>query len=180
MKQLVPLFSLSTRRVFCLFAIAVVALLAIRSTPTTQANRNQSGGQLLPLLNPPASPPVASTLTVNTLGDQADASVGNGICDVDSGTSGDQCTLRAAIQEANALFGADTIDFSVSGTINLTGALPTLFSDMTITGPGSALLTVRRDTGGIYRIFTINSGTIAISGMTITNGRTADGVQGQG
>ena len=178
MKQLVPLLSLTTRRAFCLSAIAVFGILAIRSTPTTQANRNETSGQVQALLG---SPPLAAmTLTVNSLGDQADASVGNGSCDVDTGTSGDQCTLRAAMQEANAVFGADTIGFTVTGTINLTGTLPTLVSDMTITGPGSTLLTVRRDTGGIYRIFTINSGTIAISGMTITNGRTADGVLGTG
>jgi len=152
----------------------------ILSTRATHTTRSASIDARLRTVNLFASPPVATTLTINTLSDGTDASVGNGICDTDLGTSGDQCTLRAAIQEANALFGADTIDFSVSGTINLTGALPNLVSDMTITGPGSALLTVRRDTGGIYRIFTINSGTIAISGMTITNGRTADGVLGTG
>jgi CSLREA domain-containing protein len=180
MKQLVPLLSLTTRRVFCLSAIAVFGILAIRSTPTTQANTNQSGGEMLARLDSPATPLAALTLTVNTLGDQADASVGNGICDVDSGTAGDQCTLRAAIQEANATFAADTIDFSVTGTINLTGALPDIVSDVTITGPGSSQLTVRRDTGGDYRILLLNNRTVRISGLSIANGKAPDGTGNTG
>src|SRR5688572_28974328 len=64
------------------------------------------------------------TLTVNMLADAADAAVGNGQCDTDQATAGDQCTLRAAIQEANAIFGDDVIDFSVTGTISLATALP--------------------------------------------------------
>jgi CSLREA domain-containing protein len=90
------------------------------------------------------------TLTVNTLGDAADAFIGNGQCDTDQTTAGDQCTLRAAIQEANAVFGDETIGFSVTGTINLTGVLPNITSNMSINGPGSGMLTVRRDTGGDY------------------------------
>ena len=31
-------------------------------------------------------------------------------------TGGDQCTLRAAIQQANATAGADTINFAIPGT----------------------------------------------------------------
>jgi hypothetical protein len=41
---------------------------------------------------------------------------------------------------------------------------------------GANLLTVRRDTGGDYRIFTINSGkTVTISGLTISNGNITSG-----
>ena len=102
------------------------------------------------------------------------------------------CTLREAITAANlnaasgaasgecaAGAGDDTITFSVTGTINLTGALPDIASNVTISGPGSAQLTVRRDTGGNYRIFTVNTGVAAaISGLTATNGRTPDGAAG--
>jgi hypothetical protein len=49
---------------------------------------------------------------------------------------------------------------------------------MSIIGPGSAALTVRRDTGGDYRIFFTNNRAVTISGMTITNGKTADGAAG--
>ena len=115
----------------------------------------------------------AATFTVNSLADTSDAAPGNGAC----ADAGGQCTLRAAIEEANALSGDDTINFSVTGTINLTSALPSL-TNMTINGPGSGLLTVRRDTGGNYRIFLINGFIVRISGLTVTNGRTPDGTSG--
>jgi CSLREA domain-containing protein len=89
------------------------------------------------------------------------------------------CTLREALNAANANSDHSAIYFSVAGTINLTGALPDITTGMTIKGPGSGLLTVRRNTGGSYRIFTLNSAaTRLISGLTVTNGRTADGVAG--
>jgi CSLREA domain-containing protein len=122
--------------------------------------------------------PAASTITVNSTADVANSSDG-------------LCTLREAITAANnntasgvtagecvagSSSGSDAINFSVTGTINLTGALPGISSDISMNGPGSGALTVRRDTGGTYRIFLINGGNISISGMTITNGRTLDAV----
>ncbi len=79
--------------------------------------------------------------------------------------------LRYCINQANALVGDDTITFSVTGTINLTGALPDLSSNIDIQGPGAATLTVRRDTGGDYRIFSVGSGaTVSLSGLKLSNG----------
>ncbi len=84
--------------------------------------------------------------------------------------------LRYCINKVNTNPGADIIDFHVTGTINLTGALPDLASDIDIQGPGAASLTVRRDTGGGYRVFTIPAGqTVGISGLTITNGNSQFG-----
>lgn len=106
-------------------------------------------------------------LTVNDLGDALDIAPGNGVC----ATSGSVCTLRAAIQEANALACGTTINFNVNGTIQLGSALPNLTANMTINGPGANLLTVRRNTGGNYRIFTNNAGqTVTINGLTIQDG----------
>jgi hypothetical protein len=79
--------------------------------------------------------------------------------------------LRFCINEANDHPGPDTIRIQVNGTINLTGPLPDLASDMDIVGPGSDLLTIRRDTGGDYRIITVAAGSATIRGMTISNGR---------
>ena len=109
--------------------------------------------------------------TVNSLADTPDAAPGNGICADANGA----CTLRAALNEADSLLGEETINFSVTGTINLTGPLPFISSVM-IEGPGSSLLTVRRDTGGDYRIFTVGLVFSSISGLTISNGRTPDSV----
>src|SRR5215216_5850060 len=118
----------------------------------------------------------AATFTVNSLADTQDIVQGNGIC----ADAGGLCTLRAALQEANTLPGTDTINFSVTGTINLTGVLPNIATNVNINGPGSALLTVRRDTGGDYRIFFTDNSIVNISGMTITNGKTPDGAAGSG
>ncbi|HEX9003001.1 MAG TPA: choice-of-anchor Q domain-containing protein, partial [Blastocatellia bacterium] len=110
-----------------------------------------------------------TSFMVNDLGDAVDATPGNSVC----ATAGGVCTLRAAIQEANAI-GATcsplTINFSVTGTITLGSALPALdHPNLTITGPGTSSLTVSGAT--LYRPFTINSGkVVAISGLTVANG----------
>lgn len=65
-------------------------------------------------------------IVVNSAGDGSDASPGNGICATSTGA----CTLRAAIQEANAEKGPNEIDFDIPGsgvqTIQLSGQLPTI------------------------------------------------------
>jgi CSLREA domain-containing protein len=115
---------------------------------------------------------------VNSTGDGSDNNPGNGLCNDGTGF----CTLRAAIQEANALSGAETITFAaaVTGSISLNTALPDISGNLSIVGPGVSVLTVQRSTAGgtpNFRIFKINSGTtVAVSGLTISNGRTADGV----
>jgi CSLREA domain-containing protein len=82
----------------------------------------------------------AAVFVVNSNGDAADAHVGDGICATSSG----DCTLRAALQEANALGGSNTIQFSVGSglqTIIPTSALPASTSPIVIdatTQPGYA------------------------------------------
>jgi len=87
------------------------------------------------------------------------------------------CTLREAIAGINSGGGGD-ISFAsgVTGTIQLTSALPTISTNLLLQGPGASLITVRRNSGGNYRIFTISNGTIAgpkafITGLTISNGQ---------
>jgi CSLREA domain-containing protein len=118
-----------------------------------------------------AAPTRAATLTVNTV---TDDNAANGLC-----------SLREAITAANtdAAFGGcaagsgtDTITFDATvfatpQTINLTSALPNIASNMTIDGPATPdRITVRRDTGGDYGIFTIDSGVVTIDGLTLTDG----------
>jgi hypothetical protein len=94
--------------------------------------------------------------------------------------SGFNGSLRYAI--TNAANG-DTITFGtgVTGTINLTGALPDLTHSVSIQGPGANSLTVRRNIGGNYRILTVAAGaTVSISGLTISNGYPTGGVDGGG
>src|SRR5262245_35722538 len=78
--------------------------------------------------------------------------------------------LRYCITYANNNPGPDAIDFKVTGTINLTGALPDLKTDIDLQGPGARDLTVRLYSA-IYPVFHINSGSaVSFSGLTVTNG----------
>ena len=76
----------------------------------------------------------AAIFTVDSTTDAVDASPGNGVC----ATSGAVCTLRAAIQESNALAGADTVAFNIAGagphTIQPTSALPSISDPVIIDG----------------------------------------------
>jgi CSLREA domain-containing protein len=123
---------------------------------------------LLPILSSPLTPTAsASNFTVNSLADTPDALTSDGLC----ADAGGACTLRAAIQQANADPSGDVIGFSVNGTINLTSALPNFSKSMTINGPGAVQLTVRRNSAEPYRIFNVAAGvTASISGLTISNG----------
>src|SRR4051794_24109240 len=78
---------------------------------------------------------VPSTYVVNSVLDRPDLSPGNGV--VNTATSGVR-TLRAAIMEANAHAGPDTIRFNIPGagphTIRPTSPLPEIVTGMTIDG----------------------------------------------
>ncbi len=111
------------------------------------------------------------TLTVTTIDDHTD-----GNCNAAD------CTLREAIQAANASSDDSTIIFApvLTGIIQLTGALPDLTSNITLQGPGANRLTVRRNGGGDYRIFTITNTLspaleINFSGISIANGNAPTG-----
>ncbi len=83
-------------------------------------------------------------------------------------------SLRQAVTDAAA---DDTITFdpaffNVQRNIDLTSAELLIDKNLTITGPGARLLTVRRaidDTMG-FRVFYLTGRTISLSGMTISNG----------
>lgn len=122
----------------------------------------------------PLPPPVAAPTPETKGASSAAFSVTN---TNDSGAG----SLRQAIIDANAAAGTDTITISATGTINLQSALPNLDTSVSITGPGASLLTVRRDAGGEYRIFTVTGGaTVTISGLTVTNGQPAENTYGGG
>src|SRR3954471_3757630 len=115
------------------------------------------------------------SITVNTLVDE-----NNGV-GVGAGTS-----LREAIAAAAQ---GDTINFSVTGTINLsvgtsnTTKQLTINKNLAISGPGASLLTIKAfdptpstKNGDGSRVFTINDGNaavdrlVSISGLTLTAG----------
>jgi len=113
-------------------------------------------------------------LTPTTTIDAADAAPGDGLCDDGAGN----CTLRAAIQEANNCPGPDTINLlaktytlTITGTgedAAVTGDLD-ITDDLTITGAGAATTII--DGGGIDRVFhVVNAVPVTFDKVTIQNG----------
>ena len=63
--------------------------------------------------------------------------------------------------------GTNVITFSVTGTVNLASQLPDIINNLTITGPGADLLTIKGSGSSV--VFTLpNNTTNAISGVTMT------------
>src|SRR2546430_1415714 len=154
---------------FGLLAFAGISIPLRTSSASKAAERN-----IIRISVP--NPPLA--LTVNNTSDDADASAGDGVCDTDLVTSGEQCSLRAAIQEANASLIDTTISFDaglINSSITLESALPDLTANVTITGLGVTSLTIQRDSAVAtpeFRIFRVApSVTAAISGLKISNGK---------
>ncbi|MCC6208505.1 MAG: DUF11 domain-containing protein [Gammaproteobacteria bacterium] len=123
-----------------------------------------------------AFPAHAFVYTVDSTADLTDADTGDGICETSSGA----CTLRAAIQQANAWPGTDSVIIP-AGTYTLsiagTGENATASGDLDITdtlilgGAGAASSII--DGGGIDRVVDIASGVATqITGVTIRNGAT--------
>src|SRR3954470_24244218 len=87
-----------------------------------------------------------TTFTVDSTGDGTDANPGDGVCD--TAAAGIECTLRAAIQQANNTStnaGLDTIKFNIPGsgvkTIAPTSQLPSITDPVVIDGysqPGAS------------------------------------------
>jgi CSLREA domain-containing protein len=115
---------------------------------------------------------------VNTTGDTLDSSLGDGVC----ADAGSVCSLRAAIAEANALAGADTITLPagvytqsiVAANENVNGGGDwDITGDLTINGAGEDLSVVQAAaTPGTAteRVLDIQSGTVVLSGITIRHG----------
>jgi hypothetical protein len=129
------------------------------------SGRHKIATLLLALLSLVASavPSAAATRTVTNL--------------YDNGTG----SLRDTIATADAL---DTINFGVTGTINLTSGELLIDKTLIITGPGAGSLTVRRTPGSdpapyYFRLFKTDPNLLVrISGLTLTNGLRGFGVGG--
>ena len=80
-------------------------------------------------------------------------------------------SLRETIAHADP---GDTIDFSSGGTITLTSGELLIDKDLMIAGPGASNLVIHRSSASgtlDFRIFNVSSGTVIISGLTVSNGR---------
>jgi predicted outer membrane repeat protein len=133
------------------------------------------------VVSPLVSPAVAGsqlTFTVTANTDVVDATPGDGVCETETGNG--MCTLRAAIMEANAHVGADTIilpaaeynltlpgadeDLSASGDLDITDSL-------TITGAGSmdTVIDANAVDERVLTVFLTND-PVTISGVKIQSG----------
>ncbi len=124
------------------------------------------------------------TFSVNSTADAVDDNPGNGVCHTAAG----ECTLRAAIMEANAIAGTKVItlpagtytltipganeDFSLMGDLDINTTL-------TLNGAGAASTIIQAGTttaGGIDRVFHVLVGGVAtIDSVTITHGKASTG-----
>jgi CSLREA domain-containing protein len=135
---------------------------------------------LVTALAPAAALPDSALFVVDSADDAADSHPGDGVCATASG-----CTLRAAIQEANALAGLDHIAFAIGSgerRISVSSALPTITDPVIIDGstqPGFAgTPIVELDGSGAKSEvdgLTITGGGSTIRGLVI-NGFSGNGV----
>ncbi len=113
---------------------------------------------------------ILAGITVNDNGDATDIAPGNGICETAAGNG--ICTLRAAVAEANALAGDDTISFNPSiTTISVNGQIA-ITSNMSIIGNGPSATSIQNVAvqSTTSRIFNITNFIVNLSGMRLSGG----------
>jgi CSLREA domain-containing protein len=89
---------------------------------------------------------VPRTFTVNDNTDGADNNLGDGLCDFNGVAPGNQCTLRAAIEEANDTSAKDTIRFTLGTgpqTLLILNDLPFIAAPLVIDGTTQPGCTVK-------------------------------------
>jgi len=121
----------------------------------------------------PCVPAHATTYSVNSTADAVDQTLGDNVCATATGT----CTLRAAVQEANAHPGADSIalpagtfvlghigtgeDLAVTGDLDVT-------EELEVHGAGKDATVV--DGFNADRIFQVNGVTFTVRDLTLQHG----------
>lgn len=115
----------------------------------------------------------AGSYVVNDSGDAPDADVSDGVCDTGLAPPTPQCTLRAAIQQANdptTSPGPDTITFAAGVQPTALAPLPTVTDAVTIDGGGNTTVTFdQAATGALLDIEAANS---LVKSIAFTGGDT--------
>lgn len=117
----------------------------------------------------------AADFTVNLTTDQRNANLEDRVCDTELILPGEQCSLRAAVEQANSLGSNDRVFFNLpaNSTITLTtdnGGEITMSNSGTleIVGTGANNLTINGGAGTNRIFYTLATATI--SGITLTGG----------
>ena len=119
-----------------------------------------------------------ATLIVSSTEDLVDLNPGDGVCEVSPGGA---CTLRAAIQEGNALGSTGepirievpegTFALGITGLGNNAGDLD-ITGSMVLQGTGAGTTII--DGNAIDRVFDVRGGVVEIRGVTIEGGSVSD------
>ena len=104
----------------------------------------------------------AAVFLVDTVLDSHDQNLGDGLCS----DPGGMCSLRAGVEEANALGGPDTISLDVAGPYDLTLGQLAVTSEMTILANGEVI----RWAGGGDRLIQVQSGSLTLKDATLRDG----------
>lgn len=109
----------------------------------------------------------AATFTVNAADD-----VNDGVCDAA------HCSLREAINAANAAAGGDTIDFDGVSSVQLTATLPDIITTISIIGGSGVTVLGNADNGIVpnintsFRAFVVTgTGNLSMSNVTVSNAK---------
>lgn len=115
-------------------------------------------------------PPVlAATFVVDTTADDPDLVVGDGVC----AAASRRCSLRAALDEANALPGSDEVVLP-RGDFDLRGPGLAIADDLVLTGAGAkATRLLARNRENVLRI--VGSPVVVIADLRLEGGRAARG-----
>jgi CSLREA domain-containing protein len=130
-------------------------------------------------IRPPDAAAATLTFQVTSTADAPDASPGDGICADAAG----QCTLRAAVQEADAQPSGNSITIAVpAGTFALKrGVLPLTANTITIQGAGGGATTV--DGRNASQVFSVSpAASVTLGQLTIIGGNASlgGGIQNAG
>lgn len=121
------------------------------------------------LVTTTATSAFGATFTVNSKDDIGDAAPGNGLC----ATAAGRCTLRAAIEEANALAGADEIHLP-AGFFEIREPGLAISSDVAILGvTAKTTIISARNRTSVLRID--GAASVAVRDLTLQGGRGARG-----
>lgn len=138
-----------------LVGLAVVAFALVMALVVAPASRVEAATYAVNIVD--------TTLVGGTTGhaDEADLAL-DGTCDANA-AAGNQCTLRAAIQEANNSTADDIITVPTAGQITVAAALPTIADDdLTINGGGCVV-----SAGVAMTLLTINADRVTVNSLVI-------------
>jgi CSLREA domain-containing protein len=122
-----------------------------------------------------------TTFTVNSTADDFDGDTTDNVCEAFVFGDPGRCTLRAAIEQANATSGADTINFNIPGTLGVktispTSQLPAITEQVTINGytqPGASPNTLSTGNDAALKVELDGAGAnpgAGTNGLTISGG----------